>query len=596
MFKTVTDGNGAAVYASYAFSELAIIYPITPSSPMAELADEWQASGKENLFGQVPQVVEMQSEAGAAGALHGALTCGALATTYTCSQGLLMMIPNMYKIAGELLPTVFHVSARAIATHALSIFGDHQDVMACRQTGFAMLASSSVQEAADLAVVAHLATLRSCVPFLHFFDGFRTSHELQKIELLEYSELRSLLDEKDLQAFRARALTPDAPLQRGTAQNPDVYFQNRERANGRYLALPDTVQAVMDEVAKITKRPYRVFDYHGDEHAERVIVMMGSGAQTAEETVDELNAHGEKVGLIKVRLYRPFDGKRLCEALPKTCRSIAVLDRTKESGSVGEPLYLDVCAALAQYGKTNLTVVGGRYGLGQKDFTPAAVLAVLQNLQNPTPKNGFTVGIDDDVTHLSLSLPDFHLTQTEQVACKFFGLGSDGTVGANKNSIQLIGEETNLFVQGYFQYDSKKSGGVTISHLRFGKKPIRSAYQVEHADFIACHNPSYLTRYDMLSCLKHGGRFLLNCPCADVDGLNAYLPPAFKRRLAQKQASLFVIDAEKIAAEVGLNGKHSVVMQAAFFYLHPELLPYENAMTALEKLLRKKFAKREKPS
>lgn len=475
MFTTVTDGNSAVAYISYALSELAIIYPITPSSPMAELADEWQANEKENIFGNVPQVVEMQSEAGAAGAVHGALTCGALATTYTCSQGLLLMIPNMYKIAGELLPTVFHVSARAIATHALSIFGDHQDVMACRQTGFAMLCASSVQEAADFALIAHLCTLASSVPFLHFFDGFRTSHELSKIELPDYGEIKALFRADDLNQFRCRALTPEHPIQRGTTQNPDVYFQNRERANMRYLDLPNRLQQVMDKVAKLTKRAYHVFDYYGANDAECVIVMMGSGAQTAEETLDEMLSLGEKVGLVKVRLYRPFDKKRFCNCLPPSCKRIAVLDRTKENGSTGEPLYLDVCAALLEYGKMDVRVVGGRYGVGQKEFTPADVAAVFANLRASEPKNGFTVGINDDVTGTSLERVELSVKTSRQMACKFFGLGSDGTVGANKNSIKIIGENTPLYVQGYFEYDSKKSGGVTISHLRFGENPIRSA-------------------------------------------------------------------------------------------------------------------------
>ncbi len=594
MFKTVTDGNGAASYISYALSELAIIYPITPSSPMAELADEWQAAEKENIFGLVPQVVEMQSEAGAAGAVHGALTCGALATTYTCSQGLLMMIPNMYKIAGELLPTVFHVSARAIATHALSIFGDHQDVMACRQTGFAMLCSSSVQETADLALIAHLCTLASSIPFLHFFDGFRTSHELSKIELPDYDEMKALFPAEDLNLFRARALTPEHPIQRGTTQNPDVYFQNRERSNKRYLDLPSKLQAVMDKAAILTKRAYHVFDYYGAKDAEQVIVMMGSGTQTAEETIDELLAHGAKVGLVNVRLYRPFDKKRFCDCLPKSCQRVAVLDRTKENGSAGEPLYLDVCAALGECGRRDVLVVGGRYGLGQKEFTPADVQSVFKNLQTSNPKNAFTVGIHDDVTCSSLERVEFSVKTPQQVACKFFGLGSDGTVGANKNSIKIIGEQTPMFVQGYFEYDSKKSGGVTISHLRFGEKPIRSEYGVEEADFVACHNTSYLTKYDMVSCLKVGATFLLNCPWRTLEELNAYLPHSFRQKLAKKHARFYVIDGEKIASEVGLNGKHSAVMQAAFFLTCPNLMPYEKAVAEMKKLIESKFAKKGK--
>lgn len=592
MKKSTIDANAAAAYVSYAFSQLAIIYPITPSSPMAELADEWQTQGKENLFGEVPEVIEMQSEGGAAGALHGALTCGSLATTYTCSQGLLLMLPNMYKIAGELLPTVFHVSARALATHALSIFGDHQDVMACRQTGFALLCASSVQEAADLAVVAHLSTLKGSVPFLHFFDGFRTSHEVNKIELMEYEEMRSLLCQDDLARFCQRALSPNAPLQRGTAQNPDVYFQNRERANASYSALPDIVQSVMDAVAKITKRQHHVFDYRGDPNADSVLVIMGSGAQTVEETIEEQNKDGKRLGVIKVRLYRPFDGKRFCKALPSSCKKIAVLDRTKESGALGEPLYLDVLTALAENGRQDVRVVGGRYGLGQKDFTPAMVNAVIENLLLSQPKNHFTVGIDDDVTHTSLPLTDFSLKARDCSECKFYGLGSDGTVGANKNSIQIIGEYTDLFVQGYFQYDSRKSGGYTVSHLRFGKSPIRSAYLVDHPDFVACHNPSYLTRYDMLDGIKAGGTFLLNCPWQTLNDFDRHLPPSFKQTIAQKQISLYAIDATKIADESGLPGKHSTVMQAAFFLLNPQILPYEEAIAHLKESLKTKFAKK----
>ena len=592
MQRTVMDGNAAAAYISYAFSEIAVIYPITPSSPMAELADEWSATDKPNLFGQVPKVVQMQSESGVAGALHGCLTCGGLATTYTCSQGLLLMLPDMYKIAGELLPTVIHVSARALSTHALSIFGDHQDVMACRQTGFAMLASSSVQETADLALIAHLATLKSRVPFLHFFDGFRTSHETTKIDLPDYDEIRTLVDNEDILAFRARALDPNRPTQRGTAQNPDVYFQNREAANNRYLNLPQTVQAIMDKAAKILKRQYRVFDYYGNPAAEEVAILMGSGAETMEETIDQMNAEGEKTGLIKVRLYRPFDGAALLRALPKSCRKIAVLDRTKEAGSLGEPLYLDVCAALAESGRTDLLVVGGRYGLGSKDFTPAMCRAVFENLRAANPINHFTVGICDDLTHLSLDFSTPYPVKTNALACKFYGLGSDGTVGANKNSVKIIGNETNLYPQAYFCYDSKKSGGVTISHLRIDDKPIRAAYLIDRADFTACHNPSYLTRYDMLADCKEKSVFLLNCPWTDVNELNKHLPPSFKRKLAQKQLSFYVIDGTKIANDLGLNGRHSSIMQAAFFLLNPTLMSYEKAKTAIKAEIQKKFAKK----
>ena len=593
MKRMIMDGNTAAAYVSYAFSELAVIYPITPSSPMAELADEWAVSGKQNLFGQIPKITQMQSEAGVAGAMHGALTCGALATTYTCSQGLLLMLPDMYKIAGELLPTVFHVSARALATHALSIFGDHQDVMAARATGFAMLASASVQETMDLALVAHLATLQSSVPFLHFFDGFRTSHEINDVEAVEYEEMRSLLDEKEIERFKVRALSPDAPLQRGTAQNPDVYFQNREAANRYYLTLPDIVQNVMDRVAVITGRGYHVFDYYGDENAERVVVIMGSGGITLQETVEKMNTQNERVGVVIVRLYRPFCAEKFSNAIPHSCKKIAVLDRTKEAGSLGEPLYLDVCAALAECKRTNIEVFGGRYGLGSKEFTPSMCFSIFENLKQATPKQGFSVGIQDDITGFSLDCAArYDVGKADTVSCKFFGLGSDGTVGANKNSIQILGENTDLHVQAYFYYDSKKSGGVTVSHLRFGNSPIRAPYLIEHADFIACHNSSYLYRYDMLSALKDGGIFLLNAPWHSIDALNEKLPANVKKLLAEKHAELYVIDGTKIANDCGLNGRHSTVMQTAFFLLHPHLLPFEKAKALLIKQLTKKFSKK----
>ena len=591
MKKMIIDGNYAATYASYAFSEIAIIYPITPSSPMAELADEWHSTGKANLFGNVPEVVEMQSESGAAGALHGAVTCGTLACTYTCSQGLLLMLPNMYKIAGELLPCVFHVSARALSTHALSIFGDHQDVMACRATGFAMLASASVQEAADLAIVAHVASLKGSLPFLHFFDGFRTSHEMQKVELLEYDELKTLLPVQSLERLRKRALSPDHPIQRGTAQNPDVYFQNRERTNEYYSALPEIVQKTMNQLEKITKRTYHIFDYYGASNAESIIVILGSGAQTVMDTVDFLTQNGEKVGMVKVRLYRPFDGARFCATLPKSCRRIAVLDRTKEAGSTGEPLYLDICAAVAEQGMFHLHVIGGRYGVGQKEFTPHMVASIFKNLSEPRPKNHFTVGIQDDISFTSLEPTNITLPK-RYTECKFFGLGSDGTVGANKNSIQIIGEHTNLYVQGYFEYDSKKSGGYTISHLRFGNTPIRAPYFVSEPDFVACHNPSYLHRYDILTRARTRGTFLLNCPWNTIASLNEHIPATVKQDIASKQLRFFVIDGTGIANRLGLNGKHSSVMQAAFFFLNDSLLPYEKALAVLKDTLRKKFAKK----
>lgn len=593
MKKMTVDGNTAASYVSYAFSEIAVIYPITPSSPMAELADEWQSAKKLNLFDTVPEIIQMQSEGGAAGALHGSLTCGALTTTYTCSQGLLLMLPNMYKIAGELLPTVFHVSARSIATHALSIFGDHQDVMACRQTGFAMICSSSVQEVMDLALIAHLSTLKTSVPFLHFFDGFRTSHEIAKIDSFEYEEMRSLLDQADIEKFRSRALTPENPVQRGTAQNGDVYFQNRETANPYYLATPESVQAVMDKVATITGRQYHLFDYYGKEYAENVVVMMGSGSLAMEETIDKLNEQGKKTGLIKVRLYRPFSIDAFINAIPKSCKNICVLDRTKESGALGEPLYLDVCSALFEKGYSHIRVIGGRYGLGSKEFTPPMCVAVFKNMENDNPKNHFTIGIQDDLTHTSLEyFSENELSFDSHVSCKFYGLGSDGTVGANKNSIKIIGNHTDLFVQGYFYYDSKKSGGVTISHLRFGNSPIRSSYLIRHADFTACHDPSYLTRYDMLSTAKENGVFLLNSPWTTLDELEQKLPATVKNTIAKKRLQFYVIDATKIANEVGLKGRTSSIMQAVFFYLNPSILPYEKAIELLKAELQTKFSKK----
>ncbi len=591
MKKMTLDGNTAATYISYAFSEIAIIYPITPSSPMAELADEWAAHEKPNLFGNVPKIVQMQSESGVAGALHGALTCGALATTYTCSQGLLLTLPDMYKIAGELLPTVFHVSARALSTHALNIFGDQQDVMACRQSGFALLCASSVQEVMDFAVVAHLAALKGSIPFLHFFDGFRTSHEVNKIDGWEYGDLRKLIDEQSLDAFRKRALTPDAPVQRGTAQNPDIYFQSREACNAYYHALPAVVQSIMDETATLSGRKYRLFDYFGAPNATDVLVVMGSAASTAEEWVAHAVAQGKKVGVVKVRLYRPFSCDDFFAALPDTCERLTALDRTKESGALGEPLYLDVCAALQEKRSTHVCVYGGRYGLGGKEFTPADCQAIFENSISNNPKNHFSVGITDDKTHLSLPralLPDY----TRHTGCIFYGLGSDGTVGANKNSIRLLGEYTSLFVQGFFCYDSRKSGGATVSHLRFGREKILSAYLVEHADFVACHNPSYLERYDILSRLKEGGTLLLNCPWHTLEKLERQLPAPFKRALAAKRASFFVIDANAVAKEAGLEGRISTVCQAAFFYLHQKLLPYEEAKRLLLEEITARFSKK----
>ncbi|HOV69039.1 MAG TPA: pyruvate:ferredoxin (flavodoxin) oxidoreductase, partial [Clostridia bacterium] len=522
--KMTIDGNTAAAHVAYAFSDVAAIYPITPSSPMAEVADEWAAMGRKNLFGQPVRIAEMQSEAGAAGAVHGSLAAGALTTTFTASQGLLLMIPNMYKIAGELLPCVFHVSARALATHALSIFGDHQDIYACRQTGFAMLASASVQEVMDLSLVAHLATLKASVPFLHFFDGFRTSHEVSKIEAIDYDEMAKLIDMDAVARFRANALNPEHPHQQGTAQNPDIYFQNREAANKYYLAVPEIVENIMKQVGELTGRQYNLFDYVGAPDADRVIVIMCSGAEAAEETANYLNAKGEKVGVVKARLYRPFSAKKFSECLPKSVKFVTVLDRTKEAGSLGEPLYEDVLTALAETGRTDIKVLGGRYGLGSKEFTPSMVKAVFDNMKASQPKNHFTIGINDDVTFTSIPYPEkIDASPKGVVRCKFFGLGSDGTVGANKNSIKIIGDHTDLYAQGYFVYDSKKSGGITISHLRFGPNPIKSPYLIDTADFIACHNPSYVTRYDLLDGIKDGGVFLLNSSWSEEE-MNDRLP------------------------------------------------------------------------
>ena len=570
------DGSGAVAHIAYAFSDVAAIYPITPSSTMAEYVDEWSAEGRKNLFGQKVRVAEMQSEGGAAGAVHGSLVAGAMTTTYTASQGLLLMIPNMYKIAGELLPTVFHVSARTLATHALSIFGDHSDVMACRQTGFAMLASSSVQEAADMALVSHLATLKSSVPFLHFFDGFRTSHEFQKIEEISYEDIKKLVDWEKVDAFRARALNPEKPHQSGTAQNPDVYFQNREAANPYYKAVPGIVEECMKQVKKLTGRSYKLFDYVGDPEAEDVIIIMGSGAETVHETVTALNRKGKKLGVLKVRLYRPFAADVFLKTLPKTVKRLSVMDRTKEPGALGDPLYTDVHTALAEAGRNDITVLGGRYGLSSKEFTPTMVKAVFDNMAKARPKNHFTIGINDDVSNSSLPLGrQFNAAPEGTVACKFYGLGSDGTVGANKNSIKIIGDHTKLNVQAYFAYDSKKSGGLTVSHLRFGKDPIQSTYQIDDANFIACHNPAYVTQYDMVGHLKRGGTFLLNCPWA-VEELDERLPAVMKRELAKKKAKLFVIDAISLAAKHGMGSRINTIMQAAFFKL-ANIIPYAQA-------------------
>ncbi len=597
MTKMTIDGNTAASHVAYAFSEVAAIYPITPSSPMAESADEWATQGRLNMWGQKLRIAEMQSEGGAAGAVHGSLTAGALTTTYTASQGLLLMIPNMYKISGELLPMVMHVSARALAAHSLNIFGDHADVMACRQTGFAMLAGNSVQEVMDLALVAHLSTLRSRVPFINFFDGFRTSHEVSKIDAIEYGEMKALFDklglDKDVQEFKARALNPEHPVQRGTAQNGDTYFQNRETANSYYNATPAIVQQMMDEVSALTGRKYHLFDYVGAKDAENVLVIMGSGAETVEETINKLNAEGKKYGLIKVRLYRPFVADKFVACIPKTCKKIAVLDRTKEPGSLGEPLYLDVCTSLLEKGVEGIQVVGGRYGLGSKEFNPSMVLSVYKNLEAKKPKNHFTVGIHEDVTNTSLDFSKkYDAAPAGSTSCKFYGLGSDGTVGANKNSIKIIGDHTDMYAQAYFFYDSKKSGGITVSHLRFGKSPIQSEYLIDAADFIACHNPSYIIRYDMVSDLKKGGAFLLNAPWTTVEELESNLPAKVKNELAKKKAKLYVIDAISIAKKLGLGGRTNTILQSAFFCINEQIMPYAEAVELMKKMAYKSFARK----
>ena len=586
--KMTIDGNTAASYVAYAFSEVAAIYPITPSSPMAEYADEWSAQGVKNMFGQPLKIAEMQSEAGAAGAVHGSLCAGALTTTYTASQGLLLMIPNMYKIAGELLPCVFHVSARALAAHALNIFGDHADVMACRQTGFAMLASGSVQEAMDLALVAHLSTLEAKVPFIHFFDGFRTSHEISKIDAIDYEDMKKLVDMKYIDDFRARALNPEHPVQKGTAQNGDIYFQNREAANKYYAAVPGIVQKYMDKVSALTGRSYHLFDYVGAPDAEKVIVIMGSGADAGEETVNYLTNLGQKVGLVKVRLYRPFDANALAAVIPQTAKYITVMDRTKEAGSLGEPLYLDVVAALK--GKTDAVILGGRYGLGSKEFNPTMVNAIYKNMGGAN-KNGFSVGIVDDVTGNYLPLDEFiNAAPAGSICCKFYGLGSDGTVGANKNSIKIIGDHTDKYAQGYFVYDSKKSGGITISHLRFGDKPIQSSYLIDSADFVACHTPSYLFRYDMLSDLKEGGIFLLNSIWTPEE-MDKELPASVKNAIAKKHIRFYTLDGNKVIESIGATKGVNTVMQAAFFKLS-NVIPYEDAEKYMKAAIKKTYGKK----
>ena len=597
VFKTI-DGCEAAAYVAYRLNEAMAIYPITPSSPIAEWCDQWASEGKKNLWGTIPGIVEMQSEGGAVGAVHGMLQTGSMSTTFTASQGLLLMIPNMFKIAGELLPTVFHVTARTVATHALSIFGDHGDVMACRSTGWGMLAANSVQETMDFALIAQAATIRSRLPFIHFFDGFRTSHEVSKIEMLDEAVMRALIDDKLITEHRNRAMTPDKPVLRGTAQNPDVFFQGREAANGFYSACPDIVQKVMDEFAEQTGRKYKLFDYVGAADAERVIVLMGSGCEAADEAVEYLNHKGEKVGIIKVRLYRPFDGKRFVEALPPFVRKIAVLDRTKEPGATGEPLYQDVVTALMEEtaaGRSHLKavpqVLTGRYGLSSKEFTPAMVKAVFDNLSVATPKNHFTVGINDDVSHTSLKYDAEFSTESDKVVrALFYGLGADGTVGANKNSIKIIGEETSNYAQGYFVYDSKKSGSMTVSHLRFGPQPIRSTYLISRANFVACHLPMFLDRFEMLRSLVPGGTFLLNTPFSQ-DEIWATLPTPVQQSLLAKKAKFFVIDATKVARASGMGGRINTIMQVCFFALSG-VLPKDEAIEAIKKSIKKTYGKK----
>lgn len=584
------DGNTAAAYISYAFTDVAAIYPITPSSPMAELSDEWAAHGTKNIFGQTVKVTELQSEGGASGAVHGSLQAGALTTTYTASQGLLLMIPNMYKIAGELLPAVFHVSARALAGHALSIFGDHSDVMATRQTGFALLASGSVQEVMDLGGVAHLATIKTRVPFLHFFDGFRTSHEIQKIETINYEEIGKLVDMDAVNEFRNRALSPEHPVTRGTAQNPDIFFQAKEASNRFYEVVPDAVADYMKQISKITGREYKPFNYYGAPDAENIIVAMGSVTDTVKEVIDYLTAKGEKAGIVIVHLYRPFSSKYFFDVLPETVKKIAVLDRCKEPGSVGEPLYLDIKALFYNRNKKPL-IVGGRYGLGSKDTTPAQIFAVYNNLKSEESKNDFTIGIIDDVTHKSLEIPEVVNTSAPgTVRCKFWGLGSDGTVGANKNAIKIIGDHTDMYAQGYFSYDSKKSGGVTVSHLRFGKSPIRSTYLIDEADFVSLSQQSYVDKYDVLAGLKKDGIFLLNT-IWNKEELNEKLPAKMKKYIAENNIRFYTINATNIAAELGLRNRTNMIMQSAFFKL-ADVVPVDDAVEYLNEAIVKSYGKK----
>jgi len=585
------DGNNAAAHVAYAFTDVAAIYPITPSSVMADETDKFSAAGRKNLFGREVQVTEMQSEGGAAGAVHGSLAAGALTTTFTASQGLLLMIPNMYKMAGELMPSVIHVSARALTSHALSIFGDHSDIYACRQTGYAMLCSNNPQEVMDLSAVSHLSAIKGRVPFLNFFDGFRTSHEIQKIEVWDYEDLGDMLDWDAVEAFRRRALNPEHPVIRGTAQNDDIFFQAREACNVYYDKISDVVVDYMNQVNAKIGTDYKPFNYYGAPDAERVIIAMGSVCDATEEVVDYLNAAGDKVGLIKVRLYRPFVAKYLLDVIPDTVKSISVLDRTKEPGSIGEPLYLDVLAALQGSKFGMVPVYTGRYGLGSKDTTPGDIVAVYRNMETDEPKRRFTIGIVDDVTHLSLDVkenPD--TTPAGTSSCKFWGLGADGTVGANKNSIKIIGDHTDMYAQGYFAYDSKKSGGLTVSHLRFGHQPIKSTYYISKADFVACHNPSYVDKYEMVEDLKEGGSFLLNCPWSDEE-LEERLPGKMKRIIAEKNINFYTIDGIDIGKEIGLGGRINTVLQAAFFKI-AGIIPEEDAKQYMKDAATKSYSKK----
>ena len=591
--KLVTmDGNNAAAHVSYAFTEVAAIYPITPSSPMADLVDQWSAAGRKNIFGTKVRVQEMQAESGAAGAVHGSLNAGALTTTYTASQGLLLMIPNMYKMAGELLPAVFHVTARALASHTLSIFGDQSDVMACRQTGFAMLAEGNVQEVMDLSPVAHLAAIKGRVPFLNFFDGFRTSHEIQKIAVWDYDDLADMVDMDAVNAFRQRGLNPQHPQMRGSHENGDIFFQNREASNKYYDAVPDLVEEYMAKINAKIGTNYQLFNYYGAPDADRVIISMGSICDVAEEVIDYLNAHGEKVGLVKVRLYRPFRADKLIAAIPATCKKIAVLDRTKEPGAQGEPLYLDVVTALANAGRNDIVVTGGRYGLGSKDTPPASVFAVYEELKSENPKRQFTIGIVDDVTNLSLPETDAPDTSAEgTIACKFWGLGGDGTVGANKNSIKIIGDHTDKFVQAYFQYDSKKTGGVTISHLRFGDHEIKSPYYINKADFVACHNPSYITKgFKMVNDVKPGGVFMINCEWTPEE-LSHHLDASAKRYIAKNNIQLYTINAIDLAIQIGMGKRNNTILQSAFFSL-AKIMPEEDAIRYMKEKAKASYMKK----